>query len=274
MKPKVLIMSGYGINCENESAHAFEKAGAEAEIVHINDLIAKKRDLSDYDIIMFPGGFSYGDDTGSGNAFANKIKNNLWTDLSEFIRSGKLILGVCNGFQVMVRLGLFALEEGKYGERIAALESNTSNRYECRWVHLKNNNDKCIFTKNIKTTNLPVAHGEGRFFCDQETLEKLKENNQIVFTYSDETGRPANKKYPLNPNGATEDIAGICDISGRIMGMMPHPERALYSINDPGFHKKKEIAKRNNEEIPELIDSNFMIFKNAVDFVLNKKCAE
>ncbi len=265
MIPKVLIMSGYGINCEKESAHAFEKAGAECEIVHINDLISKKKKMSDYNIIMFPGGFSYGDDTGSGNAFANKIKNNLWEDLLEFINSGKLILGVCNGFQVMTHLGLFATD-GDYGKRISSLESNTSNRYECLWVNIKNNNSNCIFTKGIEQTHLPIAHGEGRFTCDKNTLEELKKNNQIVFTYCNEAGDDAENVYPINPNGALNDIAAICDKTGRLMGMMPHPERAIYSISEPEFHLKKEIAKRENKEIPDLISSNFRIFQNAVDY--------
>jgi len=263
-------MSGYGINCETESKNAFELAGAKAEIVHINDLISKKKNMSDYDILMFPGGFSYGDDTGSGQAFADKIKNNLWDDLKQFIEDKKLILGVCNGFQIMTHLGLFDTE-GNYGNRISALESNNSNRYECRWVHIKHNNTNCVFTKDIDITHLPVAHGEGRFFCNSETLNKLKENNQIVFTYCDENKNPADQKYPLNPNGSMQDIAGICDNTGRIMGMMPHPERAVYSISEPEFHLKKEAAKRTDNKMPEFIESNLKIFKNAVDFI---KCAE
>jgi len=272
MMPKVLVMSGYGINCESESAHAFEKAGAKAEIVHINDLINGKKKMSDYDIIMFPGGFSYGDDTGSGNAFANKLRNNLWNDLMEFVNAGKLILGVCNGFQVMTHLGLFALPEGNYGHRIHAMEFNNSNRYVCRWVHLKENDSKCIFTKGMVRTHIPVAHAEGRFFCDKEILEELEKNSQIVFTYCDKNGNNANGIYPMNPNGAMNDVAGICDKSGRIMGMMPHPERALYSESDPEFQLKKEVAKREGREMPELIETNFKIFRNAVDFVKNEQC--
>ena len=267
-------MSGYGINCETESRHAFELAGAKADIVHINDLISKKKKMSDYNIIMFPGGFSYGDDTGSGNAFANKIKNNLWNELLEFINSGKLILGVCNGFQIMTHLGLFALPSGNYGKRINAMESNDSNRYECRWVYIKHNNTNCVFTKGIGTTHLPVAHGEGRFYCEIKTLEQLRKNNQIVFTYCYEDGNNAIGQYPLNPNGAMADVAGICDRTGRIMGMMPHPERAVYSLSEPEFHLKKEIAKRNNQQMNEYIESNFRIFQNAVDYCKNKKCAE
>jgi len=264
--PKVLVMSGYGINCETETAHAFQKAGAETDIVHINDLIAGKKKMADYEIIMFPGGFSYGDDTGSGNAFANKIKNNLFDDLKEFINSGKLILGICNGFQVMTNLGLFALPSTDYGERISALEANTNNRYECRWVHIKENESICVFTKGIDITNVPIAHGEGRFYCDEKTYMELKENKQIVFSYCDSEGNSANEEYPLNPNGAQHDIAGICDKTGRIFGLMPHPERALYSISEPEYQLKKEIAKRNGQNIPEFIENNLQIFKNAVEY--------
>ncbi len=269
MKPKVLIMSGYGINCEAESAHAFELVDAKSQIVHINDLISKKVKLSDFQIIMFPGGFSYGDDTGSGNAFANKLKNNLWLDLIEFINSRKLILGICNGFQVMVHLGLFTLPHTFYGQRKYALLPNTNNRYECRWIYIKTNPSKCIFTKDIDMIHIPVAHGEGRFYCDQKILKKLKHNNQIVFRYCNAKGQKAKGFYPFNPNGALEDIAGICDKSGRLMGMMPHPERAIYLINDPEFHLKKEIAKNKGEKLPKFINSNLKIFKNAVEYFKN-----
>jgi len=268
---KVLIMSGYGINCESESAHAFKLAGAETEIVHINDLISKKKKMADFDIMMFPGGFSYGDDTGSGNAYANKLKNNLWDDLKAFIEAGKLILGVCNGFQIMTHLGLFALPGGEYGKRISALESNTSNRYMCRWVYIKTQETECVFTKGVDVTHLPIAHGEGRFHCDKKTLDKLKKNNQIVFTYCTDEGKPAEGVWPVNPNGAMEDIAGICDKSGKIMGLMPHPERAIRTESEPEFHLKKEMVKRAGKEMPDYIGSNFKIFKNAVDYFKKHK---
>lgn len=260
-------MSGYGINCERESAHAFELAGAAAEVVHINDLIAGKRSMKEYDIMMFPGGFSYGDDTGSGNAFANKLRNNLWSDLQAFIAQGKLLLGVCNGFQIMTNLGLFATEEGCYGKRLQALEANDSNRYECLWVRLKGVSKKCVFTKGVDSTHLPVAHGEGRFFCDEQTYEHLKSNDQIVFTYCDEKGGPAKGTYPLNPNGSLHDVAGVCDHTGRIFGMMPHPERAIYSVCEPEYHLKKELAKKNGRKVERFLAQNSRLFENAVAFV-------
>ncbi len=268
---KVLIMSGYGINCETESAHAFERAGAVCEVVHINDLISQKKFMKDFDIMMFPGGFSYGDDTGSGNAFANKIKNNLWEDILAFIQNKKLILGVCNGFQIMTHLGLFALPTIEYGKRTHSLEPNTNHRYECRWVHLKSHPTNCVFTEGLSFTHIPIAHGEGRFFCEKDVYDQFKENNQIVFTYCDEDGKPANGAYPINPNGALCDVAAVCDRTGRIMGMMPHPERGLYSTNDPDYHLKKEIAARSGEELPGMFETNFNLFLNAVKYAkINK----
>src|SRR3989338_3727200 len=259
----VLVISGYGINCEAETAHAFERAGARPSIVHINDIISGKSRIGEFDIIVFPGGFSYGDDTGSGSAFANKIRNNVWDDVKDFISSDKLILGICNGFQIMVSLGLFGPQ---YGVRNCALLANSQNRYECRWVHIKHRDSRCVFTQGMDRSHVPVAHGEGRFYCDAETLKSLESNRQIVFTYCDADGNDASG-FPDNPNGALANIAGICDKSGRLFGMMPHPERGLYSCNEPEFQWKKEIARRNGLIVRELIESNFMIFKNAVDFV-------
>jgi phosphoribosylformylglycinamidine synthase subunit PurQ / glutaminase len=268
---KVLILSGYGINSETESAHAFMLAGAIAEIVHINDLISKKKKMSDYDIMIFPGGFSYGDDTGSGQAYADKMRNNLWIELMEFIESGKLVLGVCNGFQIMVHLGLFPLKSGKYGERRHALLSNSQSRFECRDVHIKAAETNCVFTKNIDIAHLPISHGEGRFFCDKETFAALQQDNQIVFTYCTSDGEPARGHYPENPNGAMLDVAAICDHTGRLMGMMPHPERAIYTTSLPDFHMQKELARRDGRVLPELVEPNLMIFKNAVEFAGDKK---
>ncbi len=271
MIPKALILSGYGINCEKETAEALALAGAVPEIVHINDLIDRRKDLGDFDILVFPGGFSYGDDTGAGNAFANKFRNNLWEDFLRFIGDDKLVIGICNGFQVLTALGVFALPSTEYGWVTSALISNTINRYECRWVNLKAQDSICVFTKGIDQTFLPVAHGEGRFQCSDKTLAKLKENRQIVFRYCDEEGAYAEQKYPINPNGALFDIAGICDMSGRILGMMPHPERAIHSINRPDYHLKKETARRKGEDVPDIVDSNLLVFKNAVRYIRSKK---
>ncbi len=266
MKPKVLVMSGYGINCESESKHAWERAGAEAEIVHINDLISGERRMDEYDILMFPGGFSYGDDIGSGYAFANRLRNNLWQQLLSFIADGKPILGVCNGFQIMTSLGLFTLPDSELGEPRNALLANTHDRYECRWVRLKRHGSRCIFTADVDRLHVPIAHGEGRFHCSPETLKALQENEQVVFTYCGEDGTPAEGEFPTNPNGALADIAAICDATGRLLGMMPHPERALFTHQAPDYHLRKEHARRKGEDLPKLDENCLRIFTNAVAY--------
>lgn len=265
VKPKVLVITGYGLNCEEETAHAFEKVGAESEIVHINDLIAGDKKMSDYQIMAFPGGFSYGDDTGSGNAMANKIRNNLNEEFLKFAQADKLAIGICNGFQIITNLGLVPAVENKYGERQAVLMPNASARYECRWVHLKRANDKCIWTKGIDLIHLPVAHGEGNFYCEDDILIKMKKNGQIAWKYVKEDGTSANREFPFNPNGAMEDIAGICDESGRILGMMPHPERFNSFTNESGWEQKKEELTRAGKKIPQDGDG-LKIFQNAVDY--------
>ena len=267
MKPNVLILSGYGINCERETKFAFEHVGAQAEIIHINDLINKEKNLEEFHILAVPGGFSYGDNTGSGNALSNKIRLNLWEELKKFIDSGKLIIGICNGFQVLTNLGLLPALNKNYGERKVALTFNNSARYECRWVDIKQNSSKCVFTKNISSLRCPVAHGEGKFFIDYETLEELKKKDQIVFSYTKPNGENANGEFPYNPNGSLLDIAGICNETGRILGMMPHPERAIFMGNFPEFQLLKEKAKREGREIPEYYEPAVSVFQNAVNYV-------
>ncbi|MCK5344618.1 MAG: phosphoribosylformylglycinamidine synthase I, partial [Candidatus Heimdallarchaeota archaeon] len=271
MKPKILVLSGYGINCERETKYAFDIVGGDAEVVHVNDLISKEKELRDYQILVFPGGFSYGDDIGSGNAMANKIRLNLWDELKEFINSGKLILGICNGFQILTNLGLLPAINKEYGKRQAALSFNNSTRYECRWVNLKVNGSKCVFTKGIDKLRLPVAHGEGKFFAEDSVLDSLEKNDQIVFTYSFSNGDFAEGEFPFNPNGALRDIAGICNESGRILGMMPHPERAVLSASSPDFQKTKENLIRLNEDVYEVDEVVTLFFKNAVEYINEAK---
>lgn len=264
MKPNALVLTGYGINCDEETAFAFEKAGANARIVHINDLIASPRMLKEFQIFAFPGGFSYGDDTGSGNALANKIRNNLWDELMEFIGDEKLVIGICNGFQVITNLGLLPGLDKKYGERTVALAHNNTARYECRWVSLKNFSKKCVFTRGINEIRLPVAHGEGKFTAEKKVLNKLAEKKQIVFKYAKD-GKPAAGKFPFNPNGAMLDIAGICDETGRIFGLMPHPERNIFFTQQDNWTLQKELLKRKGSKLPEE-SAGMKIFRNAVEF--------
>lgn len=265
MKPKVIVITGYGINCEEETAKCFNWSNAEAEVVHINDIISGDKKLEDYQIMAFPGGFSYGDDTGSGNALANKIRNNLNEEVLKFAQEDKLIIGICNGFQILTNLGLLPATDNKYGERQAALMHNETTRFECRWIHVKNNSSKCIWTKDISMMHLPIAHGEGNFYSAPEHLQKMKDNDQIVFKYIKENGEAANNEFPFNPNGAMEDIAGICDPSGRIFGLMPHPERFNSFENEDGWEIKKEKLIREGKEIPKK-GAGLKIFENAVQY--------
>ncbi len=263
MKPKVLVFSGYGFHSEEETKFGFELFGAKADIVHINDIIEGKFHLGDYQILAFPGGFSYGDDTGSGNAYAHKLKNHLWEDLQSFISRDKLIIGICNGFQVLVNLGLLPALGGHYGQRTAALLHNDSARLVCRWVDMKVTS-LSPWLNGMDTFSAPIAHGEGKFYASDDILKKIREKKLIALQYI--KGKIAKyQDYPANPNGSRLDIAGITDESGRILGLMPHPERGIFSFQRPDFGIMKEISKRNLKALPQYSDS-IQIFKNAVNY--------
>jgi len=260
---RVLVLTGYGINCEEETAYAFQLAGARAEIVHINDLIDGYKSLSRYQILAFPGGFSYGDDIGSGYAFANRIKNNFWEEIRDFIRKDRLIIGICNGFQIMVNLGLLPALEGRYGERRVALTYNQSARYLVRWVDLEVKN-KTPWLRKIKRICLPIAHGEGRFFASSRVLERLAKEKLIALKYI----RGEICRYQglrANPNGSLRDIAGITDKSGRLLGLMPHPERVVFFHHLPHWPWLKERFKRSGEKIPRL-GPGLQLFRNGVSY--------
>jgi phosphoribosylformylglycinamidine synthase len=262
MTPKVLVLTGYGINCDIETQHAFKLAGASAERVHINDLINGKEKLSDYHILSFPGGFSFGDDIASGKVLANMVKYNIGEQIQEFIDSGKLILGICNGFQAIVKMGLLPGFNDDHITQEVTLTYNDSGRFEDRWVHLKANKiSKCVFTKGIENIYLPVRHGEGKFVAkNPQVLEKLKRGNHIVFQYVDTEGKSAG--YPHNPNGSVNNIAAICDKTGRVFGMMPHPEAFQHRTNHPRWTR---------EELPEE-GAGIAIFRNAVEYAMKNSC--
>jgi phosphoribosylformylglycinamidine synthase subunit PurQ / glutaminase len=261
MKPKVLIFSGYGLNCEEETAYAFNLSGADSEIVHINDLIDGYKKLKNYQILAFPGGFSYGDDTGSGNAYANKLKNHLWQELVKFINGDHLVIGICNGFQIMVNLGLLPAFNKQYGQREIALTHNNNARYTVRWVDLKISSST-PWLSGITELSLPIAHGEGKFFAPPEVLKELKQKKLIAAKYiKGEICRYQN--LPANPNGSLDDIAGVTDETGRILGMMPHPERAIFFTQLPNWTFLKEKYIREGGKIPEF-GPGLQIFKNGV----------
>lgn len=263
MKPKVMVLRTAGTNCDRETAFAFEAAGAVAELVHINRLAGGYKNLEDYSILAIPGGFTYGDDIASGKILANELKFKMEDALKRFIEDGKLIIGICNGFQILVKAGLLPNMAGDFRTIEATLTLNDSGKFEDRWVYLKKSKikdqkSKCVWTAGMyDIIRLPVAHGEGKFIPrDKNILSRLKKEGLIVFRYSDESGKKAG--YPNNPNGAIENIAGICDRTGRIFGLMPHPERHISVYQDPEWTRRD--LKKNKK------GDGFAIFSNGVSF--------
>lgn len=262
-KPRVLIFAGYGLNCEEDTQFAFELAGATADIVHINDLIAKPKLLQKYQILAFPGGFSYGDDTGSGNAYASKLRNHLWSEIEAFVKKDTLVIGICNGFQILVSLGLLPAIDTQYGARQVSLLANTSARYTVRWVDVQVTNDS-PWLKKIDTLSLPIAHGEGRLYADAAVRKTLADNQHIALKYI--SGEVCEyHTLPANPNGALDDIAGITDKSGKVFGLMPHPERSVAFTHLPHWTLLKEESLRTGKKLPKY-GPGLAIFKNAVQY--------
>jgi phosphoribosylformylglycinamidine synthase I len=248
-KVKTLILRAPGTNCDVETAFAFELAGAAVSLVHVNQLIRGEEHLADYRIMVIPGGFTYGDDIAAGRVLANELRLKLNQDIPRFIENGGLILGICNGFQVLARAGILPEPSPDLSQRLT-LASNDSGRFECRWVHLSvERKSPCVFTRGIKSMYLPVAHGEGKVVAPPETLSALN----AVLRYIDETGN-AQAGYPANPNGSLDNIAGICDSSGRIFALMPHPERHIRGTQHPQW--TRHSAKEHGD--------GFRIFTNAV----------
>jgi len=247
---KALILRAPGTNCDEETAFAFRQAGAKAKLVHINQLIRRERNLADYQVMVVPGGFTYSDDLGAGKVLANEIKLKLGEDIQRFTERGCLILGICNGFQVLVKTGILP---GIQGEQKLTLTTNDSSRFECRWVHLKTNGgSKCVFTAGIERLYLPVAHGEGKIVTQADFLSQV----DAAVYYTDAKGN-LNAGYPYNPNGSMQDIAGICDATGRIFALMPHPERHIHPSQHPNWHNDKADSHQNC----------LKIFSNAVNWI-------
>lgn len=264
IKPKVIVLTGYGINCDRETQHAFNLAGGDARRVHVGELIDRRAALKDYQILALPGGFSFGDDIASGRVLASKLKTRLAAELSGFVDGGGLVIGICNGFQVLVSCGLLPGLEAD-GQRNITLTYNLSGRYEDRWVHLECSTGHSVFLMDVDGLYLPVAHGEGRFLADEAVLDELARRKQIALCYTDGRGNPAEGCYPDNPNGAARDIAAICDGTGRVLGMMPHPERYLHYTNHPQWTALADRARRRGELLPEA-GEGLKIFKNGVDY--------
>ena len=247
---KVCIMRVGGTNCDAETRRAFEDLGVKAEIVHLNHII-KGKSLLNYDALVFPGGFSFGDYVRAGAIWAKGIVAKLERDLKKFVEQEKPVLGICNGFQVLVEAGLLPGFDGVGEYPQAALATNEPIGYRCVWVHLKHETSgRCIFTQKIprgKVLRIPIAHAEGRFMFPEEKekkyLKRLYDNDQLVFRYCNEKGEYAGGAYPLNPNGAFHDIAGICSPDGTIFGLMPHPERAYYGWQLPDWTRRSRVPK-------------------------------
>ena len=270
MGANVLILSGYGLNCEDETLQAFEYTGLSGTIRHINDLIENPAELQKVEILVVPGGFSYGDDTGSGNAFAQKMKLALWEPLQRFVERDTLTLGICNGCQIVANLGLIPALDKKYGERLVAVTYNMTARYQCRWVDLQvNPANSSPWLSGAGSMHIPVAHGEGRFMMDEAVLKTLQSNNQVALSYLKPDGSVANGEFPYNPNGSIADIAGMTDESGRVLALMPHPERGMFTWQRDDYHELKDRADRENHPLPDEADG-LKIFRNAATYFGNK----
>ena len=269
--PKALVLTGFGLNCDWETTHALELAGAEARRVHINQLLLGEKigeiaSLDDYQIFAFIGGFSWGDDHGAGVIFASKLLYNMGEEILRFIEKGNLVIGICNGFQAMVNLGLLPGFDGDYRSRKVALIGNDCGNFRDQWVHLKvETSSPCVFTQGLKNLELPVRHGEGKFYAEESVIKNLEENHQVVVRYGDSEGKSADGRFPENPNGSLKDIAGICDSTGRVFGIMPHPEAFNHWTNHPDWTRLKEHYRRRGEPYPQE-GFGIKIFRNAVEY--------
>jgi phosphoribosylformylglycinamidine synthase subunit PurQ / glutaminase len=267
MRPKTLILRTAGINCDTETAYAFELAGATSELIHINQLVQNPAIVADYQILAIPGGFSYGDDIAAGRIFANQIRHHLAEAFSRFIEDGKPIIGICNGFQVLVKTDLLPGNiAGKTGQS-CTLTRNDCGRLVDRWVHLagsvEGRRSKCIWTEGIDRVELPIAHGEGKFVPQDESVRRaLHENGQIALVYTKSDGSTARGEFPDNPNASVDDIAGICDPSGLIFGLMPHPERYVDATQHPAWTRITALTGTLPKE-----GQGLRVFQNAVKHV-------
>jgi phosphoribosylformylglycinamidine synthase subunit PurQ / glutaminase len=236
-RPKVAILTTDGTNCDEETFFAFHLAGAKPCKVHLNSLIENNDTLENYQILALPGGFSYGDDVLSAKILANQLLYRLGDMINTFVERDTLIIGICNGFQALLRMGLLPWRMGPAQD--CSLIYNDSGKFECRWVKLHAPSSSCVFTQGLegKTVEFPVAHGEGKFIVKDETVMKqLNEKSLISFQYADSKGEPTDN-YPANPNGSINAIAGICNETGRIFGLMPHPERYVQKTRHPRWRR-------------------------------------
>ena len=261
MSVRVIILRAPGTNCDEETAFAFEAAGAVADRIHVNRVLESPGLLDDYQILCLPGGFSYGDDVAAGRIFANQIRHHLSERIRAFRDDNKLILGICNGFQVLLKSGLLLDEAGDEASAPAqaTLTWNDNGRFEDRWVHLQVDGNRSVFLKDIEQMYLPIAHAEGKFVTlGEEELASLKGSQQLALRYANASGsgNGAALDFPLNPNGSQENVAGVCDATGRVLGLMPHPERFI----DPTQHPRWTRGEAGT------VGEGLQIFQNAVGY--------
>ena len=263
---RALVLTGFGLNCDLETAYALELAGAQAERVHINALIDGSAHLSDYQIVAFGGGFSWGDDHGAGVLQAVRLRTNIGDQLRSFVESGRLVIGICNGFQTLVNLGLLPGFDGDYQTRSVALTYNDCGNFRDDWVTLKMDpQTPCLFTRGLDLIDLPIRHGEGKFFAAPEVIKSLEANHQIVVRYAKPDGTLAGGDFPYNPNGSLGDVAGICDPTGRVFGLMPHPEAFNHWTNHPQWTRQSDARRRGGHPpVPEGLTPGIQMFRNAV----------
>ncbi|MFN0018273.1 MAG: phosphoribosylformylglycinamidine synthase subunit PurQ [Pirellulaceae bacterium] len=254
--PRIIVLRAPGSNCDQEAAFAFETAGGKAEIVHLNRALENPKILAAANILCIPGGFSYGDDMSAGRVFGNQIRHHLAGALQDFKATGKLILGICNGFQILIKSGV--LLPDRADEPIATLTNNDSGTFECRWINLAVEGGKCVFLQGIHRLYVPIAHAEGKFVArDEATLNSLERKGQLCLRYCEPTAESGKRKaegsspspqppapspllpYPTNPNGAQRNPAGVCDETGRVLGLMPHPERHIDPTQHPRWTREK-----------------------------------
>jgi phosphoribosylformylglycinamidine synthase len=248
-------------------------AGFDSHRIHINDLIHGEEkgalhSLNHYHLMVFGGGFSWADDHGAGVLLASKLKNNMHEEITRFIQSGKCIIGICNGFQSLVNLGLLPGFGFDYQERRIAITYNDSGNFIYTWVNLRiEPRSPCIFTKGISHIELPVRHGEGKFYAAEDDIDRLFSGGQVVMQYADTHGHPAQGKWPQNPNGSLRDIAGICDPSGRIFGLMPHPEAFNHVTNHPDWTRRKALQGRRGQAHQKEEGDGIQLFRNALNYI-------
>lgn len=240
-----LVLRVAGTNCQFETEFALNSAGFKTKTVHLNSLLNKSVLLKDFSLLVLPGGFSFGDYLGSAKVLANQLKLKLGSEIISFIEGEKLVLGICNGFQALVKSGLLPGFNAPFEEQSVTLSFNESMHFQDEWVEVKTINSNCLFLKEIDSMSCPINHGEGKFVPkNNEVLKRLYKNNQVVL------------KYVKNPNGSVDDIAGICDPTGRVFGLMPHPEKHFFSVNSPQS-TRKSFSKYGD---------GYKIFKNAFEY--------